>query len=61
MDIIYISIMSGFVYLAALLDGFSRKIVGYALGKILSSMLTIAALTDAISKRDAKDLLIHYS
>lgn len=58
-DITYIRIMSGFVYLAALIDGFSRKIVGYALGRTLSPILTIAALSDAISKRNTKDLIHH--
>ena len=58
-DITYIRIEEGFVYLAALIDGFSRYIVGYGLGKTLSPILTIAALLDAISKRDVKDLIHH--
>jgi len=59
-DITYIRIATSFVYLAALIDGFSRKVVGYALGRTLSSDLSIAALNDAISKRDT-DNLIHHS
>ena len=59
-DITYIRIATSFVYLAALIDGFSRKVIGYALGKTLSADLSIAALNDAISKRDA-DNLIHHS
>lgn len=55
-DITYIRITSGFVYLAAILDGFSRKIVGYGLGKTLSPILAIEALNDAISKRNIKCL-----
>ena len=58
-DITYIRIATGFVYLAALLDGFSRKIVGYALGKTLSPVLTGTALRDAISKRDTSNLIHH--
>jgi putative transposase len=58
-DITYIRIATGFVYLAALIDGFSRYIVGYALGRSLSPVLTIAALNDAISKRKTKDLIHH--
>ena len=58
-DITYIRIATGFVYLAALIDGFSRKIVGYGLGKSLSPVLTIKALLDAISKRDVSDLIHH--
>ena len=58
-DITYIRIATGFVYLAALIDGFSRYIVGYGFGKTLSPILTISALYDAISKRDTKDLIHH--
>ncbi|GAI66024.1 unnamed protein product, partial [marine sediment metagenome] len=43
-DITYIRIATSFVYLAALIDGFSRKAIGYALGKTLSADLSIAAL-----------------
>ena len=59
-DITYIRILTGFVYLAALIDGFSRYIVGYALGRTLSPVLTIAALNDAISKRNTSDLIHHF-
>jgi transposase InsO family protein len=58
-DITYIRILTGFVYLAALIDGFSRYIVGYALGRSLSPALTIAALLDAISKRNTGSLIHH--
>jgi putative transposase len=54
-----IRILTGFVYLAALIDGFSRYIVGYALGRSLSPALTIAALSDAISKRNTDGLIHH--
>ena len=59
-DITYIRIVNSFVYLAALIDGFSRKVVGYGLGRTLSADLAMAALTDAISKRNT-DNLIHHS
>ena len=58
-DITYIRIATSFVYLAALIDGFSRKVIGYALGRTLSADLSIAALNDAISKRDTTDLIHH--
>ena len=58
-DITYIRILTGFVYLAALIDGFSRKIVGYGLGRSLSPVLTKTALLDAISKRDTGNLIHH--
>ncbi len=59
-DITYIRIVNSFVYLAALIDGFSRKIIGYGLGRTLSADLAIAALKDAISKRNIDDV-IHQS
>lgn len=58
-DITYIRILTSFVYLAAIIDAYSRKIVGYGLGKTLSADLTIAALTDAISERNVSDLIHH--
>ena len=58
-DITYIRIATSFVYLAALIDGFSRKVIGYALGRTLSADLSIAALNDAISKRDTTGLIHH--
>jgi len=59
-DITYIRILNGFVYLAAIIDIYSRKIVGYAIGKILSPKLAIAALNMAIATRNT-DNLIHHS
>ncbi len=58
-DITYIRIATSFVYLAALIDGFSRKVIGYALGRTLSADLSIAALLDGISKRDTGNLIHH--
>jgi transposase InsO family protein len=58
-DITYIRIVNSFVCLAALIDGFSRKVVGYAMGRILTADLAIAALVDAISKRKINDLIHH--
>ena len=57
--ITYIRLEAGFAYLAAIIDGFSRKVIGYALGRTLSPVLTIAALTDAISSRDTGSLTHH--
>lgn len=60
-DITYIRILTSFVYLAAIIDAYSRKIVGYGLGKTLSTELTIAALKDAILNRKPNFGLIHHS
>jgi len=59
-DITYIRILNGFVYLAAIIDIYSRKIVGYAIGKTLSSELAVTALNMAIATRKT-DNLIHHS
>jgi putative transposase len=59
-DITYIRLEASFAYLAAIIDGFSRKVIGYAIGKTLSPALTISALKDAISKRNT-DSVIHHS
>ena len=58
-DITYIRIANSFVYLAALIDGFSRKVIGYGLGRTLSAELAIAALKDAVSRRNTDDLIHH--
>jgi len=60
-DITYIRILASFVYLAAIIDGYSRKIVGYGLGRTLSADLPLAALTYAIEKRKPGSNLIHHS
>ena len=60
-DITYIRLKSSFAYLAALIDGFSRKVVGYALGRTLSAELTTEALLDALSNRNISGCLTHHS
>lgn len=50
-DITYLTIPTGFCYLAVILDVWSRKVVGYAIGKRIDVRLTTAALRSAISKR----------
>jgi len=59
-DITYIRILTGFVYLAAIIDAFSRKIVGYAIGRTLAAKLPMEALKMAIRSRNT-DNLIHHS
>ena len=50
-DITYIAIATGFVYLAAILDAWSRRVVGYAIGKRIDARLALAALRAAIAAR----------
>jgi len=58
-DITYIRILTGFVYLAAIIDAFSRKIVGYAIGRTLAAKLPLEALKMAIRSRNTEDLIHH--
>jgi transposase InsO family protein len=61
-DITYVRLAEGFVYLAAVLDAHSRKVIGWALADHLEASLAIEALDMAIEARDPKpDTLIHHS
>lgn len=60
-DITYIRIMTGFVYLAVLLDVFSRRIVGWAISKSIDRRLVIGALTMAVELRKPPSGIIHHS
>jgi len=60
-DITYIAIAHGFVYLAVILDAWSRRVVGYALGRQIDTRLTLAALRAAIHARHPRAGLIHHS
>ena len=50
-DITYVAIAAGFVYLAVVLDAWSRRVVGYALSRRIDARLTVAALARAIALR----------
>jgi len=60
-DITYIAIPSGFSYLAVILDAWSRRVVGYALGRQVDTRLTLAALRAATNARRPPPGLIHHS
>jgi len=60
-DITYIRLKAEFVYLAVILDGFSRKVVGWALDRTLAIRLTIGALEQAIERRQPEPGLVHHS
>jgi putative transposase len=60
-DITYIRLQREFVYLAVILDAFSRKVVGWALDRTLASRLPIAALEQAIAKRQPPPDLVRHS
>jgi putative transposase len=50
-DITYIAIATGFVYMAAILDAWSRRVVGYAISRSMDARLAVAALKAAIRTR----------
>jgi len=60
-DITYIRILTGFVFLAVVLDVFSRRIVGWALAKRIDHRLTLEALRMALRERNPRAGLIHHS
>jgi putative transposase len=60
-DLTYIRILVGFVYLAAILDAWSRRVVGYAIARQMDARLTLAALRSAIASRRPVPGCIHHS
>jgi transposase InsO family protein len=60
-DITYIRIMTGFVFLAVIMDLFSRRIIGWAISKSLDREVALSALRMAISQRKPPEGLIHHS
>jgi putative transposase len=60
-DLTYIAIARGFVYLAVILDAWSRRVVGYALGRAIDTRLTLAALRSAIEGRRPRQGCVHHS
>jgi putative transposase len=60
-DITYIRIQNGFVYLAVILDLFSRKVIGWAISKRIDETLTLNALRMALRRRRPPKGVIHHS
>jgi putative transposase len=60
-DITYIRLRTEFVYLAVVLDAWSRKVVGWSLGRSLAVSLAVAALKQAIAQRQPMPGLVHHS
>lgn len=60
-DITYIRTLEGWVYLATVMDLFSRKIIGWYIDSHMSKELTIRALEMAIISRQPTEKLIHHS
>ena len=60
-DITYIRLRREFVFLAVILDGFSRKVVGWELDRTLAARLPLAALEKAIAERKPLPGVVHHS
>ena len=60
-DITYIRLETEFVYLAVVLDAFSRRVIGWALDRNLEDDLAIAALQTALRRRKPSAGLTHHS
>jgi putative transposase len=60
-DITYIRLRTEFVYLAVVLDAFSRRVIGWALGRTLEAELAMTALWMALVERKPKPGLVHHS
>ncbi len=60
-DITYVRIKTGFVFLAAILDLFSRRVIGWAISKKINTALCLEALKMAIDARTCERGCIHHS
>jgi transposase InsO family protein len=60
-DLTYIRLRNEFVYLAAVLDAWSRRVIGWALDRSLAARLTVTALEQAITTRNPGPGLVHHS
>ena len=60
-DITYIRLRTEFVYVSVVLDAFSRRVIGWALGRTLAAELALAALGMALRERQPGPGLVHHS
>ena len=60
-DITYIRLRDEFVYVAVILDAYSRRVIGWALDRTMEDELTLSALRMALSRRVVKPGLVHHS
>ncbi|WP_354062629.1 MULTISPECIES: IS3 family transposase [unclassified Bradyrhizobium] len=57
----YVTVVGSFVYIAVILDAWSRRVVGYAISRSIDALLTLAALSVAIEGRNAPLGCVHHS
>ena len=60
-DITYIRLRDEFVYVAVILDAYSRRVIGWALDRTMEDELTLSALRMALSRRVVEPGLVHHS
>jgi putative transposase len=60
-DITYIRLAQGFAYLAAILDAYSRRVIGWRLSREIDAALAVAALEMALSARRPAPGWVHHS
>jgi transposase InsO family protein len=60
-DITYIRITNGFVFLAVVIDLYSRKVIGHSISKRIDSELTLNALKMAVARRKPPCGVVHHS
>jgi transposase InsO family protein len=60
-DITYVRLVRGFVYLAAILDAYSRRVIGWEVSRSLDAKVALAALSMALAARQFSAQLVHHS
>lgn len=60
-NLTYVAISGSFAYVTIILDAWSRRVVGYAIGRSIDARLALAALKVAIARRRPRPGCIHYS
>jgi len=60
-DLTYVAVVVGFVYVAVIMDAWSRQIIGYAMSRRIDARLTLAALDVAIAMRSPPPGCVHHT
>jgi putative transposase len=60
-DITYVRLQEEFIFLAVILDAYSRRVIGWALDRTMEDDLTLAALRMALASRSIRPGLVHHS
>lgn len=60
-DLTYVAVVSGFVYVALVIDAWSRRIVGWAISRSMDARFAVAALKGAIGSRRPPEGCVHHS